>query len=291
MCDFPHMRAPVASVTAVPARADLGFADSDELDPRSQPHLLSVEERFRTMRVASMHVDGWLGLWPQRRDLIQDLWPRVEADVLLVQGACARKDDDQILELADTLGYAHVVNAVGERGAPMTDSNAVLSRLPLLDAHVEILPGPVPRMVAGAVVRIGRRHIRVASVHLPDPDERLIQTLQHVLSLGRPGTREILLGICLGRAALSPLAQAQLRQHLDGRELDHTSYPIAREQLLSLWDQQREDRGHELDLTPRRCDLILQQGLQAVRSGMIPLVDESGFAASGHALTWADYAI
>lgn len=277
---------PTMSVTAVPVRMDRAFADTQD-----RPAELGIEERFQTLRVASMHVDGWLGLWPQRRDLIIDLWPRVEADVVLVQGACARHGEDQILELADLLGYSHVVNAVGIRGDAMTDTNAVLSRLPLLDAHVELLPGPTPRMMAGAVVRIGRRHIRVASVHLPDPDQNLFSTLEHVLEQGRPGNQEVLLGICLGKAACNHMVDDQLRSRLDTRELDHMSYPVARTQLLSLWDHERGDGGAGLDLTPRRCDLILQQGLDAVRSGMLQLVDEAGFAASGHSLTWADYQI
>lgn len=266
----------VATLTAVPA---------------TWQRELSVHDRLAHLRVASVHVDGWLGLWPQRLDLMCDLWPRVEADVVLVQGACARLGSDQVLELANRLEYAHVVNAVGLRGQAGTDSSAVLSRLPLLDAHVELIDGAVPRLAAGAVVRIGGRRIRLASVHLPDGGDDVLETLRRVLELGRPGTTQMLLGVCLGPAACRSDVQHELAGHTGPHAFDQISWPVALEQMLHL---HRAELGHGAPLaptTPRRCDLIIQQGLAASRSGMLRLTDESGFAASSHSLTWADYEI
>jgi hypothetical protein len=265
-----------ATLTAVPATWHL-------------PEQMKVHDRMVHLRVASVHVDGWLGLWPQRLDLLCDLWPRVEADVVLVQGACARLGSDQVLELADRLEYAHVVNAVGLRGEAGTDSSAVLSRLPLMDAHVELLAGPVPRLAAGAVVRIGGRRIRLASVHLPDVDAHVLDTLRHVLGLGRPGTSQMLIGVCLGQAACIDEVQRELSAHMGPRAFDQISWPVACEQLAHLWCTQTGQAAADLDLGARRCDLLVQQGMFASRSGLLRLVDESGFAASSHSLTWADY--
>jgi hypothetical protein len=282
----PQPLAAAAAVTAVPSPPGQASLASQPAIERLDPW-----ERFRTVRVASLHVDGWLGLWPQRRDLICDLWPDIEADVLLVQGACARRDDDQVLELADCLGYSHVVNAVGERDAQGSESTAVLSRLPLLDAHVEVLPGPVQRLAAGAVVRIGRQSVRVVSVHLPDPDEQLVDTLSHVLSMGRRQDAKYLVGLCLGCAALDERCRKALQGYIGGSEFSRMSWPVQRSQLLALHESARQGAGEALDLTPRRCDLIIQKGINCTRSGMIQMVDNEGFAASGHTLIWADYSI
>lgn len=109
------------------------------------------------MRVVTWNLWWRFGPWEARAPAISATLARVDADVVCLQEVWAADGRRQADELAAELGYEAIGSADGD-GRVL--GNAILSRHPILESEIEVLPrddaAPGPRTVVRA--RLGTPH-------------------------------------------------------------------------------------------------------------------------------------
>lgn len=92
------------------------------------------------MRIVTWNLWWRFGPWEARQPAIAAELARIEPDVALLQEVWAADDGaDQAAILGDRLGF-HVARTVNAEGRPQAFGNAILSRWPILDQEMVVLP-------------------------------------------------------------------------------------------------------------------------------------------------------
>lgn len=122
------------------------------------------------MRVATLNIWHDRGPWPRRLPLIRREIDRLRPDVLGLQEVLRSPDACQALAIADGTGY-HVAYAPAAQrdGGPAWQGNAVLSRRPIREQQVFLLPGAdvaEPRSLLYALVEAPDGDLPVFVTHL-----------------------------------------------------------------------------------------------------------------------------
>ncbi len=121
------------------------------------------------MRIVTWNLWWRFGPWEVRQPAIRAELTELAPDVALLQEVWAADGRDQADELADALGYhrARTVNAAGE---PQPFGNAILSRWPIVDQEMVVLPDergePSHRSALTAIVHTPRGHQAFTVTHL-----------------------------------------------------------------------------------------------------------------------------
>ena len=107
------------------------------------------------LTVGTLNLWGRWADWPGRLAALEAAWPEPGPDVLLLQEVRCDGLGDQADEVADALGYPERVSVEGHRTDDGREGIAIVSRVPLLDAHDELLPTsePARRILARAASR------------------------------------------------------------------------------------------------------------------------------------------
>ena len=241
--------------------------------------------------MATLNLWGRFGSWPRRLAALEASWPRVDPDVLLVQEAWVTPRVDQVRQAAERLGYPFEARGLAtpdSRGGPDVETVAILSRLPLHDATVTVLPASDPprsRVAATLVHPLGQ--LTVACGHTVFTPPELCH--DQIRALCDVAATPLVLGGDLNArpdVALSVAAAHGLADTLDGATTP--TWPVDAEAFRRGWRAQ-VGADPTFSLAPRRLDYVLTRGLTAVAAGVDPLFDpRSGVPASDHALVWAD---
>ena len=241
--------------------------------------------------MATLNLWGRFGSWPRRLEALGATWPRVDADVLLVQEAWVTPRVDQVRETAERLGYPFEARGLPTpdwRGGPDLETVAILSRLPLHDPTVTVLPPSDPprsRVEATVVHPLGRLTVACGHTVFTPPELCHAQIGALCDVAGSP----LVLGGDLNArpdVALELAAGHGLADTLDGATTP--TWPVDAAAFRRGW---RAEVGAEptFSLVPRRLDYVLTRGLTTVAAGVDPLLDpRSGAPASDHAAVWAD---
>ena len=95
-----------------------------------------------SMRIVTWNLWWRFGPWEERQPAIRAELVDLDPDIVLLQEVFADDDGrDQASELADAIG-ASVARTVDAEGRPQRFGNAILSRWPILDTEMVVLPGP-----------------------------------------------------------------------------------------------------------------------------------------------------
>jgi len=238
-------------------------------------------------RIATLNLWGWFGDWPHRLRLLEQLWPEVAADLLLVQEARFTGDRDQAREVAETLGYPHFVQGRAHTDAEGEEGVALLSRVGLDDVRFDELPTSEPRRcLISATARFGAVAVRVASAHTVfAPAEARDGQIEAVC--GFRG-EQVVVGGDLNAEPAIVLPRAA-RGHLrDSLKQEDATWPVSPETFAEGW-RRRHGRNPHFSLSPRRLDYLLSRGLEVAASQARPLGDPRRGFVSDHAAVWADY--
>jgi endonuclease/exonuclease/phosphatase family metal-dependent hydrolase len=122
------------------------------------------------VRVGTLNIWHDRGPWPRRLPLIRREIERLRPDVLGLQEVLRSPDACQALAIADGTGY-HVAYAPAAQrdGGPVWQGNAVLSRWPIREQQVFLLPGAdvaEPRSLLYALVETPDGDLPVFVTHL-----------------------------------------------------------------------------------------------------------------------------
>jgi endonuclease/exonuclease/phosphatase family metal-dependent hydrolase len=249
------------------------------------------DARAGLLRVATLNLWGRFGDWPRRLATLVATWPRVDADVLLVQEAWTTPTLDQVQVTAEALGYPHTSRGAPStdwRGGPDVETVAILSRVPLRDPDVTVLPASEPlRSRVTVTLDHPRRPLTVACGHTVFTPTALCHA--QVRALCDLGSAPLVLGGDLNTrpAEVLPIAAEHgLADTLGGDEAP--TWPVDAATFRHGWIAQVGEEPR-FSLAPRRLDYILTRGLETVGAGVDPLRDpRSGAPASDHAAVWAD---
>jgi endonuclease/exonuclease/phosphatase family metal-dependent hydrolase len=240
-----------------------------------------------TLRVASVNLWGLFGDWEARRALLLEGWPRIDADVIVLQEARLHGAGDQArdLQLAFDLDYA----ARDPRAAAGEEHEgvAILARCPL--RHVESFALPhhhPPRLAVRAEVQIGGRFVPLVAAHTSvEPAEVLDAQLD--LLFGLAGSELLLVGdLNAEPPVVRPLAE---RAGLDDALgfADMPTWPVDIQHFREGWTSLLGEEP-SFEVRPRRLDYVLSRGVSVVAAGMSVLGDPQRGYASDHAIVWAD---
>jgi endonuclease/exonuclease/phosphatase family metal-dependent hydrolase len=240
-----------------------------------------------TLRVASVNLWGLFGDWEARRALLLEGWPRIDADVVVLQEARLHGAGDQArdLQLAFDLDYA----ARDPRAAAGEEHEgvAILSRCPL--RHVESFALPhhhPPRLAVRAEISIGGRFVAMVAAHTSvEPAEVLNAQLD--LLFGLEAEELVLVGDLNAEPDLvRPMAeQAGLSDALGFADMP--TWPVDIQHFREGWTALLGEEP-SFPLRPRRLDYVLSRGVSVVSAGMSVLGDPERGYASDHAIVWAD---
>ncbi len=245
-----------------------------------------------SLRVATLNLWGWFGDWPRRLHALTAAWPAVDADVLLIQEGCIQRGQDQVAQTAEVLGYPHTARGVAAPGPPGTEdveTVALLSRPPLEDVRVTVLPpSDPPRSLVAATVEWHGTSVTVATSHTVfRPPETCAAQIDAMCSVaGAP----LVLGGDFNATpdVVVPMAAAHgLSDALAGAPTP--TWPVCPEQFSRGWTE-RTGAAPTFSLTPRRLDYLVARGLEPVARGVFPVrADDDALYASDHAAVWADF--
>jgi endonuclease/exonuclease/phosphatase family metal-dependent hydrolase len=239
------------------------------------------------VRVASVNLWGLFGDWESRRRLLLEGWPRIDADVVVLQEARLHGAGDQAhdLQLAFDLPYA----ARDPRAAAGEEHEgvAILSRQPL--RHVEAFPLPLegtPRLALRAELELDGRWVTTVAAHTSvEPAEVLEAQLRCLCAIEGP---ELLLAGDLNAepAVVRPLAEPQGLDDVLGYA-DVPTWPVDVTAFRAAWTQAL---GVEpaFPVVGRRLDYVLTRGVGVAAAGVSVCGDASRGYASDHAIVWAD---
>jgi endonuclease/exonuclease/phosphatase family metal-dependent hydrolase len=250
-----------------------------------------AEPRRGLLRVATLNLWGRFGDWPRRLETLRATWPAVDADVLLLQEVWTSPARDQVAQTAAALGYPHAVRGLAVPEAPGgrdVETVAILSRLPLRDAAVTVLPHSDPlRSRVAATVEHPRSALRAACGHTVFTPPALCHAQVGAL-VDLQGSPAVVGGdLNAPDDVVLPLAARHgLVDSLTGDVVP--TWPVDREAFRRGWIE-RVGAEPTFSLTPRRLDYVLCRGALAVAAGVDPLCDpRTGVPASDHAAVWAD---
>ena len=91
------------------------------------------------VRIVTWNLWWRFGPWEARQPAIRAELEAIDPDVVLLQEVFATEERDQAGELARCLGF-HVARTVDAEGRPQAFGNAILSRWPILDQEMIVLP-------------------------------------------------------------------------------------------------------------------------------------------------------
>lgn len=235
--------------------------------------------------MATLNLWGLFGDWERRKAVVAWRWPKVEADVLLVQEGVSDGATDQVAELAGLLGYPWVF-----RGCPESDereSIAILSRLRAGDPEQQPLPASTPRRcVLSASVQTPARELRVAVTHLAFKPlaarERQLRALAALT--GDP----LIVGGDLNADAqlVRPvLESAGFEDALEWANIP--TWPCSAQHFSDAW-KERVGRKPHFSLEGRRLDWLVTRGVKTSDAGVMFVGDHIRGFASDHALLYVD---
>jgi len=240
------------------------------------------------IRVATLNLWGHFADWPGRRDLLAAGLPGLDVDVYLLQEV-VRGDGrgDQLLELAERLGYEWTARAIAESRPHETEEEgvAILTRFPLLETAVWPLPpSRPPRQRLEATLAGPQGRIRLITLHaaVSAYDGRDEQLAALAGLEGSP----LLLG---GDFNAEPSLVRPLLAHafLDTLDWDESpTWPVDADEFVRAWEAKLGVKP-EGEPQPRRLDYLLTRGLTVAASGMVTLAGGER-SASDHRLVWAD---
>lgn len=235
--------------------------------------------------MATLNLWGLFGDWERRKSVIAWRWPKVEADVLLVQEGVRDGATDQVAELAGLLGYPWVV-----RGCPEQDereSIAILSRLALSDPEQRPLPASSPRRcVLTATVAAPGGALTAAVTHLAFKPlaarERQLRALAALTGERLVVGGDLNAGAELVRPVMEP---AGFDDALEWAEIP--TWPCSAQQFSEAWKQKVGRKPH-FSLEGRRLDWLVSRGVKTTDAGVVFVGDHIRGFASDHALLYVD---
>ncbi len=92
------------------------------------------------MRIVTWNLWWRFGPWEERQPAIRAELAAIDADVVLLQEVWAADGRDQAEELGEALGLS-VARTTVPGGGPQAFGNAILSRWPIVDTEMVVLPG------------------------------------------------------------------------------------------------------------------------------------------------------
>lgn len=243
----------------------------------------------RRLRVCSLNIWGFFGDWDQRREIIAREWPRIDADVVLLQEVRRRSGVDQLRELSSCLGYPHWVrSATNVLGEGDDEGVAILSRLPLARLESLSLADSHPaRAMVSATVSIDGLEIEVASTHTVfHPEPVLNQQLAQVTAL--EGQRVVIGGdLNTGPAHVAAYASERGLEDVLGDDETPTWPACGPEEFSRAW-QQATGREPDFPIIPRRLDYLLTRGVVVHHAHAVAIGDPERGMGSDHACVLSD---
>lgn len=238
------------------------------------------------LTVGTLNLWGRWADWPGRLAALEGAWPDPGPDVLLLQEVRCDGLGDQADEVADLLGYGVRASVEGHRTDDGREGIAIVSRVPLLECHDELLPTSEPaRRILVARVAIDGEPVSVACGHTVAVPEDV--RAEQVRALLKRPEDPLILGADLNDvpSAVGPLVEAAgLHDALGADEV--ATWPMCRQTFGEAWRSQI-GRAPHFSLEQRRLDYLLTRGMAVLDAGVEPLRGEDGTYASDHALVWA----
>ncbi len=140
----------------------------------SLPRIWRVETPEPAATLEGVRLVTWnlwwrFGPWEQRQPAIRETLLEIDADLILLQEVWAADGRDQAEELGQALGFS-VARTVDPDGQPQSFGNAILSRWPIVDSEMIVLPNedghPSHRSALTAIVDTPAGHQAVTVTHL-----------------------------------------------------------------------------------------------------------------------------
>jgi endonuclease/exonuclease/phosphatase family metal-dependent hydrolase len=238
------------------------------------------------LTVGTLNLWGRWADWPGRLAALEAAWPEPGPDVLLLQEVRCDGLGDQADEVADALGYAERISIEGHRTDDGREGIAIVSRVPLLDPHDELLPMSEPaRRILVTRVEIDDVPVAIACGHtVAVPEDVRAEQVRALLTRTED---PLVLGADLNEvpAVVGPLIdEAGLHDALGRDEV--VTWPMCTQTFGEAWRSQI-GRAPHFSLEQRRLDYLLTRGMEVVDAGVEPLRADDGVYASDHALFWA----
>lgn len=238
------------------------------------------------LRLATLNLWGRFADWPKRRALLEQKLPPLEIDVYFLQEVvCGGGGGDQLVELADALGYAWTARVIAESRPHETEDEgvAILSSLPLHTTAVwPLLPSHPPRHRLETSIDWNQRSLRLMTLHaaVTNDDGRDAQ----ITALAELKADPLVLGSDLNAPpwVVRPRLEDAFADTLDWD--DQPTWPVDADRWARAWKQKLGETPNR-DSEPRRLDYLLCRGVEIADSGTVALGD-----ASDHKLVWADIA-
>ncbi len=241
------------------------------------------------IRVATLNVWGRAANWPQRLARLIECWPRIDADVLLLQEAQHDLAGSQADEIADVLGFGSVVTVYANVIGGRQEGLALLSRLPVERSYGWPLPTSAPvRRALVAEIAVADVLITVTNAHAVFMPTQT-RDAQIAALLSRAERPLVVAGDLNATPAelSSMLEESDLCDPHDGLHAPAT-WPVSERTFVEGWVRMT-GKPPRFRLDPKRIDYLLTGGLQVRAAGTDPLRAQDGGHASDHATVWADY--
>jgi endonuclease/exonuclease/phosphatase family metal-dependent hydrolase len=246
------------------------------------------------VRLASINLWGLFGDWESRRMRLVEGWPRLAADVVVLQEARLHGTGDQAHDLQLLFDLPYAARDPRAAAGEEHEGVAVLSRRPL--RHVEALPLPLapptgsghqlPRIALLAELDVCGEWVPIVAAHTSvEPAEVLDAQLRHLAAVD--GTRLVVAGDLNAepeqvRAIAEP---AGLEDALGFADMP--TWPVDVQAFREAWTAALGAAPY-FPVRPRRLDYVLTRGLCVEASGMSVCGDSARGYASDHAIVWAD---
>ena len=238
------------------------------------------------LTIGTLNLWGRWADWPGRIAALEATWPDPGPDVLLLQEVRCDGLGDQADEVGDALGYGERISIEGHRTDDGREGIAIVSRVPLLDPHDELLPTSEPaRRILVARVDVDGEAVSIACGHtVAVPEDVRAEQVRALLTRDED---PLVLGADLNEvpARVGPLIdEAGLHDALGRDEV--ATWPMCRQTFGEAWRSQI-GRAPHFSLEQRRLDYLLTRGMEVLDAGVEPLRADDGTYASDHALVWA----
>src|SRR3712207_4744097 len=231
------------------------------------------------LSVGTLNLWGRWADWPGRLAALEATWPHPGPDVLLLQEVRCDGLGDQADEVADALGYPVRVSIEGHRTDDGREGIAIVSRVPLLDCHDELLPTSEPaRRILLARVEVDGSVVTLACGHtVAVPEDVRAEQVRALLAREED---PLILGADLNDvpAAVAPLAEAAGLHDALGAD-EAVTWPMCTQTFGEAWRSQI-GRAPHFALEQRRLDYLLTRGVEVVAAGVEPLRADDGTYAS-----------
>lgn len=235
------------------------------------------------VRVATLNLWGEFASWQKRLTRLVDYWPRIDADVLLLQEVVSGLDIDQSQEVAELLGYKYSAYSVAHyHETGIGEGIAILSKYPITGSYDSLLPGTdVHRRMLGASIDIDNKQLKVLNSHTITEPADVLETQLKIL-LETKGDAVLIGGdFNVEPSGLNHLISAN---NLVSHETKPT-WPTSHQEFTNAW-KAKLGKDPWFGISDKKLDYILTRGYNVVASGTESIgVHEF---ASDHASVWVD---